>query len=83
MRLLQKIVDDMEKLATQLSHLIQFIWFRCKGIFKSFPMIKYTYVSCLAVAMWFFFYFIWFYCFFMATGLKRIQNPVKHLRWSF
>ena len=39
----------------ELSYLIPFIWFRCKGYFKDFPVIKYTYVACFKVAMWFVF----------------------------
>ena len=30
----------------QVSFLIPFIWFQGKGCFKSFPVIKYTYVPC-------------------------------------
>ena len=36
----------MEKLNSQLSYLLQF-----KGCFKVFPVIKYTYVPCLKIAM--------------------------------
>ena len=41
----------MEELTLQVSYLIPFISFSCKGCFKSFPMIKYTYVPSLKVAM--------------------------------
>ena len=41
----------MEKLALQVNHLILFIWFRRKGWFKGFTVIKYTYVACFKVAM--------------------------------
>ena len=55
----------MEELTLQVSHLIPFIWFRCKGCFKDFPVIKYTYVVCFKVpcgsylryAVW---WFLWF-----------------------
>ena len=45
----------MEELTLEVSHLIPFIWFRCKGCFKDFPVIEYTYVACFKVAMWFVF----------------------------
>ena len=41
----------MEELTLQVSYLIPFIWFRYKGCFEDFSVIKYTYVSCLKVAM--------------------------------
>ena len=40
------MLDGMEELTLQLSCLIPF-----KSCFKSFPVIKYTYVPCLKVAM--------------------------------
>ena len=43
----------MEELTLEVSHLILFIWFCCKGCFKDFPVIEYTYVACFEVAMWF------------------------------
>ena len=30
-------------------------WFRCEGCFKGSPVIKYTYLSCLIVLVWFVF----------------------------
>ena len=45
----------MEVLTLQVSYLIPFICFRCKGCFKDFPVIKYTYVACFQVTMWFVF----------------------------
>ena len=45
----------MEELTLEVSHLIPFIWFRCKGCFKDFPVIEYTYVACFKVALWFVF----------------------------
>ena len=45
----------MEELILEVSHLILFIWFRCKVCFKDFPVIEYTYVACFKVAMWFVF----------------------------
>ena len=33
--------------------MILFIWFRCKGCFKDFPVIEYTYVVCFKVSLWF------------------------------
>ena len=47
------MLDGMEELTLQVSYLIPFIWFRSKGCLKGFPVIKYTYVGCLKVAMWF------------------------------
>ena len=41
----------MEELTLQLSYLVPFISFSCMCCFKSFPMIKYTYVPSLKVAM--------------------------------
>ena len=32
----------MEQLTLQESYLIPFIWFRCRGCFKGFQVIKYT-----------------------------------------
>ena len=32
------MLDDMEKLASQVSHLIPFIWFRCKGWFSFYGL---------------------------------------------
>ena len=49
------MLDGMEELTLEVSHLIPFIWFRCKGCFKDFPVIEYTYVACFKVAMWFVF----------------------------
>ena len=49
------MVDDMEELALQVSHLIPFIWFRCKGCFKGFSVIKYSYVAYLKPAIRFVF----------------------------
>ena len=43
----------MEEPTLQLSYLIPFIWFRCKGCFKGFPVTKYTYVAYLKVTVWF------------------------------
>ena len=45
------MLDEMEELTLQVSHLIPFIWSRCKGCFKGFPVIKNTYVSSLKVDM--------------------------------
>ena len=45
----------MEELTLQVSNLIPFIWLRCKGCFKDFPVIEYTYVVCVKVAMRFVF----------------------------
>ena len=45
----------MEELTLEVSHLISFIWFRCKGCSKDFPVSEYTYVACFKVAMWFVF----------------------------
>ena len=42
------MLDDIEELALQISHLIPFIWFRC---FKG----KYTNVACLKATKWFVF----------------------------
>ena len=41
----------MEELTLQVSYLILFIRFRYKGCLKYFLLIKYTYVSCLNIAM--------------------------------
>ena len=49
------MLDDVEELPMQVSYLIPFISFRCKGCFKCFPVIKYTYVPCLQVVMLFVF----------------------------
>ena len=40
------MLDGIEELTLQVSYLIPF-----KGCFKGFPVIKYTYVSCLKVVM--------------------------------
>ena len=45
----------MEELTLQVSYLIPFIALCCKGCFKDFPVISYTYVACFKVAMWFVF----------------------------
>ena len=45
----------MEELNLEVSHLILFIWFRCKGCFKDFPVTDYTYEACFKVAIWFVF----------------------------
>ena len=47
------MLDGIKELSLQVSYLIPFIWFRCKGCFKGFSVIKYTYVACLKVALWF------------------------------
>ena len=60
---------------------LKVIWFRCKGCFKGFPVIKYAYVACLKAGMIFVFADL-FYLFLWFTEQKCIQNPVK-LRWSF
>ena len=58
-------------------------WFRYEGYFKGLPVTKYTYVACLKVLLCvrvchlMVCLYLWF------TGRKRIQNPVKHIRWSF
>ena len=76
------MLDGMEELTLEVSHLIPFIWFRCKGCFKDFPVIEYTYVACFKVAMWFVFvYAVWWFLWF--TRQQRIHNLFKHLRWSF
>ena len=49
------MLDGMEELTLEVSHLIPFIWFRLKGCFEDFPVIEYTYVACFKVAMWFVF----------------------------
>ena len=49
------MLDGMEELTLEVSHLISFIWFRCKGCSKDFPVSEYTYVACFKVAMWFVF----------------------------
>ena len=43
----------MGELTLQVSYLILFIWFRCKACFKGFPVIKYIYLACLKVVIWF------------------------------
>ena len=40
------MLDGMEEVCLQVSYLIPF-----KSCFKGFPVIKYTYVPCLEVAM--------------------------------
>ena len=45
----------MEELILEVSHLIPFIWFRCKGCFKDFAVIEYTNAACFKVTMWFVF----------------------------
>ena len=49
------MLDVMEELTLEVSHLIPFIWFRCKGCFKDFLVIEYTYVACSKVAIRFVF----------------------------
>ena len=34
------MLDGIEELTLNLSYLIPFIWFCCKGLFKDFPVIK-------------------------------------------
>ena len=74
------MLDQLEELALQVSHLIPFIWFGCEGCFKGFPVIKYTYLACLKVALW----FVFAICFYGLLGSAiYIEIPVKLLRWSF
>ena len=47
------MLDGMEEIILQVSRLILFIWFRCNGCFKDFPVFEYTYVACFNLAMWF------------------------------
>ena len=47
------MLDGMEEIILQVSRLILFIWFRCNGCFKDFPVIEYTYVACFKFAIWF------------------------------
>ena len=49
------MLDGIEEQTLEVSHLISFIWFRCKGCSKDFPVSEYTYVACFKVAMWFVF----------------------------
>ena len=49
------MLDGIEELTLQVSYLIPFIRLCCKGCFKDFPVINYTYVACFKVAMWFVF----------------------------
>ena len=51
------MLDSKEELTLEVSYLIPFIWFHCKGCFKGFSVIKYTNVACLKVDMWFVFTF--------------------------
>ena len=44
------MLDGMEQLTLDVSYLIPFSWFHCKGCFKGFPVIKYT-LPCLKGAM--------------------------------
>ena len=57
----------------------QVILFRCKGCFKGFPVIKYTYVACLRAAMRFVFaiYGLFIFMFYWTEAY------VKYLRWTF
>ena len=43
----------MEELALQVSHLIPFIWFRCEGYFNGSAVMKYSYIPCFKVVLWF------------------------------
>ena len=47
------MLDGMEELTSEVSHLILFIWLCCKCSFKDFPVTEYTYVACFKVTMWF------------------------------
>ena len=49
----ENMLDGMEELTLQVSYWILFISFRCKGCVKGFPVIKYTYVACYKVTIWF------------------------------
>ena len=49
------MLDGMEELTLEVSHLISFISFRYKGCSKDFSVSEYTYVACFKVAMWFVF----------------------------
>ena len=65
------IKEDIECIGrTSFSgHLIQFIWFRCKSYFRVAPTIKYTYLACLKVALWFVFaMYGLFVCFYGLLG---------------
>ena len=45
------MLDGMEEIILQVSRLILFIWFRCNGCFKDFPVIEYTYVACFELVV--------------------------------
>ena len=75
------MLDELEKLALQVSYLIPFIWFCCEGYFKGSPLIKYTYFACLKVVLWF---VLAIYGLFLFHRIqRRVLTFVKRLRWSF
>ena len=64
------MLDGIEELTFHVSYLIPFIWFRYRGCFTGFPVIKYTYVACLKVAMWFAF---------VLCGLIVLRIPGRYI----
>ena len=58
------MLNELEELALQVSHLIPLIWFRCEGYFKGSSVIKYTYLVCPVVCL----SHIWITCFYGLLG---------------
>ena len=46
------MLDQLEKLALQVNHLILFIWFHWECCFKGCPVLRYTYLVCIKVFIW-------------------------------
>ena len=69
------MLDGVEVLALQIPFMDS-----CEGCLKGSPVIKYTNLACLKVLLLFVFAI---YGLLWLIGRKRIQNPVKHLWWTF
>ena len=71
------MLDGVEVLALQIPFMDSY-----EGCLKGSPVIKYTNLACLKVLLLFVFA-IYGLLYLWLIGRKRIQNPVKHLWWTF
>ena len=72
----------MKELTLQVNYLIPFIWFNCKGCFKGFPLIKYTYVGCLKVCHVACLCLSWFDCFLVYCAIT-CSEPFQTTKMKF
>ena len=56
-------------------------WFGCEVYYKGSPIIKYFYLACLRVLLWFVFVIYGFFIL-MVHWKEAYSEPVYHLRWS-